>query len=174
MLLKYAQTRLCRIPDRAHATDAGLDFFMPEFTESFLNDLTANPVNKGIAISKVEKIVRLPAHKSILIPSGIKIEVPYGYMALFLNKSGVAAKKNLLIGSQVIDTFYSGEVHVNLHNVSDEDVSIAEGEKLVQLVFIPILTCEPTLVDEQELYDWMMQDQTRGAGGFGSSNQKAK
>jgi dUTP pyrophosphatase len=114
----------------------------------------------------------IPAGESILIPGGIKMEIPFGYMGLFLNKSGVASKKKLLIGAQVIDTFYSGEVHINLNNVSNENTSFNSGDKLAQLVMVPILCCDMMEVSEDKLYDKMTQDSNRGEAGFGSTDKK--
>jgi len=179
MLLKYSLVRNVKKPSRGHATDAGLDFFVPGFTEKFIEDLKKkNDDRHTLSWSNDpysdESYIVLYPNSNICIPSGIKIEVPYGYMALFLNKSGVASKNELLVGAQVIDTFYSGEIHIDMHNVSDEEFLIKPGMKIVQLVLIPVLSCEPILVDEEQLYDWMKQDDYRNEGGFGSTNKNQK
>lgn len=136
-----------KIPIRAHATDAGIDFFVP-------NDFN---------------VFTLRSNKSILIKSGIKIEIPYSYMGLFLNKSSVGSK-GLIVGAQVIDTFYSNEVHIDIHNISDHDIDILPGMKIAQLVLVPISYAMPIVVDESELYNDMMQQEVRGLNGFGSTN----
>lgn len=177
MLLKYSLTRNVKKPSRGHATDAGLDFFVPSFTKKFIEDLKKkNDDHHTFSWSKDphsdESYIELYPNSNICIPSGVKIEVPYGYMALFLNKSGVASKNELLVGAQVIDTFYSGEIHIDMHNVSDEEFLIKPGMKIVQLVLIPILGCELHQVDEKELYSWMKLDGYRNEDGFGSTNKK--
>lgn len=170
MYLKYAVIRDGINPNRGHSTDAGIDFYVPKFNDEFLSDLEQKNPNcfKNFTIKDDEIIIQ--PNDSILIPSGIKVEIPYGYMGLFLNKSGVASKKGLLIGAQVIDTFYSGEVHINLHNVSARESILKQDDKIVQMVLVPILSCDLSLVDEDMLYDWMNEDKVRGEGGFGSTN----
>lgn len=179
MLLKYVKTRDVEYPSRGHATDAGIDFFVPTISDDFIKDLEAIEANAtGVAFVNHrfngggKNEIHIQPGSNVLIPSGIKIEVPYGYMGLFLNKSGVASKKDALIGAQVIDTFYSGEVHIDIHNVGSEMLILTEGMKLAQMVMIPVLACDLTLVDEEQLYDWMTQDSVRGAGGFGSTDLK--
>jgi dUTP pyrophosphatase len=153
MNIKFAKVREVESPKRGHPTDAGIDFFIPR------------DFNNGIPYT-------INSGKSILIPSGIKIEIPYGFMGLFLNKSGIASKKKLLIGAQVIDTFYSGEVHINLHNVSDEDITIKSDDKIVQLVIVPVVCATPEECKEEDLYKDMLMNDIRGEGGFGSTNKK--
>src|SRR5271157_352548 len=108
MFLKYSKIRDVISPSRGHPTDAGLDFYMPKFDYKFC--LEFKHINQNLSFGKYDgkECIWLEPSKNILIPSGIKVEIPYGYMGLFLNKSGIASKKNLLIGSQVIDCFYNG------------------------------------------------------------------
>lgn len=151
MLIKIAKVdgTNVKLPTRAHATDAGLDFYVPD---SF-------------------KQVTLHSNESVLIPSGIKIEIPYSYMGLFLNKSSLGSK-GLLIGAQVIDTFYSNEVYIDVHNVSPNNIDIIPGMKIAQLVLVPIAYATPVLVDDSELYQDMKIENVRGLNGFGSSGSK--
>ena len=173
MIVKYAKVRIVKSPQRAHPTDAGIDLFAPNFTQEYATDLKLKNIemNKDTEINEFGEIILLPG-QSILIPSGLIFEIDYGCMALLLNKSGIAAKKHLLIGSQVIDTFYSGEVHIDLHNVGKEDVRISPCDKLVQMVIIPVLTPDPKEFDKQEIYEHMIVDKVRGDGGFGSTDKK--
>ena len=113
MLFKIHMIRKVKMPSRGHATDAGLDFFIPEFSDKFLEDFEEKNPSIGIIGKNAETIILDPNYNAC-IPSGIKVEIPYGYMGLFLNKSGLASKNNLVIGAQVIDTFYSGEVHIDI------------------------------------------------------------
>lgn len=173
MLLKYSAIRQVKSPARGHATDAGIDFFVPEFTKDFLEDLLEkSPKLKNIDPNDPPEMIGISSGESILIPAGVKLEIPYGYMGLFLNKSGVASKRQLLIGAQVIDTFYSGEVHINLHNVGNNPVFLEPGDKIVQMTLVPVLNCDLTEVEEDHLYDYMLSDKNRGSGGFGSTGTK--
>lgn len=135
-----------KIPSRAHSTDAGLDFFVPNNFKPMI----------------------LHAHESIKIPSGIKIEIPYSYMGVFLNKSKLGSM-GLMIGAQVIDTFYSDQVYLDVHNVTNHDIEITPGMKIAQLILVPIIYAEPIQVTDDELYSALKQNEVRGANGFGSS-----
>lgn len=68
--------------------------------------------------------------------------------------------------------FYSGEVHIDVHNVGGKILELKEGQKVAQMVMVPILSCDLTEVSEEMLYDWMKEDQIRGEGGFGSTDLK--
>lgn len=171
MYLKYAKIRDVEIPSRGHATDAGIDFRCPKFDKSFVEDVNSKEANKNINWGTDPKSIIVPPGENVTIPSGIKIEVPYGYMGLFLNKSGVASKKDAIIGAQVIDTFYSGEVHIDLHNVGTENLIIEENMKLAQMAMVPILSCNLINVEENDLYEWMKQESHRGEDGFGSTGR---
>ncbi|MFW6002110.1 MAG: dUTP diphosphatase [archaeon] len=170
MYLKYAKTRDVEIPSRGHATDAGIDFRCPVITEEFKEAVLAHKANKdGVTI--VDGKIRINSGHNVTIPSGIKVEIPYGYMGLFMNKSGVASKNDVLIGAQTIDTFYSGEVHIDLHNVGEKVFEIESGMKLAQMALVPVLNCDLINVEEDELYEWMKSNDHRGEGGFGSTGR---
>lgn len=176
MKLKYCKIRKVKSPTRAHSTDAGIDFFVPE-------DLTAEVMSKKCEITgcnidmelaedgSTVKCFILKPNESILIPSGIKMKVPDGYMLQYNNKSGVASKKGLLVGASVVDVGYEGECHINLHNVSKFNQIITAGDKIVQGILVPVGFHEPEEVeDEKTLYGDSSSD--RGEGGFGSSGTK--
>lgn len=174
MYLGFITIREVKSPDRAHPTDAGIDFFCPDFDGQFIKDFKALEANsKNVDIDDLA--IEIRPGGNACIPSGIRVGIPYGYMGLFLNKSGVASKRDLLIGAQVIDTFYSGEVHIDLHNVGSEVVVIKPGDKLAQMTVVPVLACTLTEVgDEEMLYDWMKQEEHRNEKGFGSSDGSSK
>lgn len=147
MYIRCVLTRDVKTPTRAHTTDAGIDFYIP-------NDFKEKTLHPG---------------ENVLIPSGVKIEIPVGFVGLFLNKSSVASKKSLLIGAQVIDPFYSGEVHIDLHNVSNSDVTIKPGEKIAQMLVIPVVHCQIINNNDKELYSDFRMSKYREDGGFGST-----
>ena len=150
MYIKFAKTRQVKTPARANPGDAGIDFFVPD-------DFAATTLKHG------EKVV---------IPAGIKVEVPIGYALIFHNKSGIAVKKNLYVGADTIDHGYSGEVHINLINNGEQDQTILPGDKIVQGILIPVMLVETIEVTEDELYDKIHVAGDRGAGGFGSTGVK--
>ena len=107
-----------KLPLRAHHADAGMDlFYCPNGERS---DIVTHD---GLAISPRE---------SKLIPSGLKIEVPYGHMLEIKNKSGIAHKRRLITGACVVDSGYDGEIYVNLHNIGLTTEYIMPGDKIAQ------------------------------------------
>ena len=150
MYIKFAKTRDVESPTRANYGDAGIDFYVP-------NDFIQVTLRHG---------------ESVLIPSGIKVEVPFGTALIFHNKSGVASKKKLDVMADTIDHCYTGEVHVNLINNGINEVTITPGDKIIQGIHIPVLSSIPTEVKIEELYQDIHVIGARGAGGFGSTGTK--
>ena len=104
--------------------------------------------------------------ESVLIPSGIKAQVPKGHALIAFNKSGVATKKGLQVGACVVDEDYQGEIHIHLTNVSNNETYISQGDKIVQFLLVPICYDAPELVNPEDLFDGVSD---RGTGGFGST-----
>lgn len=173
--LQYTKVRDVKSPNRAHPFDAGIDFYVP-------NDLTLDTMNEkfkttGCQLSTVcneNGVIKqfiIQPNESILIPSGIKVKVPNGYMLQFTNKSGVASKRGLLVGANTVDVGYEGECHINLHNVSCKAQYIEAGDKIVQGILIPVNFAMPEEIEsEDKLYEGSSSE--RGEDGFGSSGNK--
>ena len=153
MLLKIARTHEnVKLPIRANPSDAGADvFFCPDQVDGAFDSVRIDP---GV---------------SVVLPTGIRVEVPHGYMLEVKNKSGVAAKKSLVVGACVIDSGYSGEVFVNLHNIGNMPQTIAPGQKIAQLVLIPVVQWRSFLVEEDKLYVDQLTISSRGDGALGST-----
>lgn len=111
--------------------------------------------------------VTIEAHQTILIPTGISLEIPAGWAGLIYARSGLATKRNLAPANKVgvIDSDYRGEVMVSLHNHGTVPQTIDPGERIAQLVITPYLTAQ--FFEAEEL-----SDTVRGAGGFGSTGTK--
>ena len=182
MITRFAKIRDVKSPKREHFTDAGIDFFVPEYSEDLMNKISKS-CKKGIprTTSLVDEDelehkytgFQIRPHSNVLIPSGIKIEVLPGWMGMFADKSGIAFKKELIVGAKIVDTNYSGEVHLDIHNISDENVHIKFGQKMVQLIFVPVGTNPLMEVNESELYDFnKVNEKVRGEDGFGSTDNK--
>ena len=93
------------------------------------------------------------------------MDVPPGHMLEVKNKSGIAHKQKLLVGACVVDSGYTGEIFVNLHNVGGETRHISPGQKIAQAILAPIVLC-----DLEEVFDDPSNKSTdRGSGGFGST-----
>ena len=128
------------VPQRAHDSDAGMDVYSVED-------------------------IRIPARGDMMTGLGLACKFPKGHALLVYNKSGRATKLKLDKGAEVIDAGYRGEIHVHLFNHSDVNVVIRKGEKIAQLILVPIWAGQPGEVDE-------LDDTERGDGGFGSSGVK--
>ena len=115
----------------------------------------------------LEKDIIVNPHETVLIPTGIAMEIPQGYAGLIYARSGLATKKGLAPANKVgvIDSDYRGEVKVALHNHSENPQTVAMGERVAQLVITPYLTAQFT--EQEEL-----SQTVRGAGGFGSTGSK--
>lgn len=169
---KVFKIRDVETPNRAHSNDAGIDFFMPKFTEQFKSDLFGKNGPGKYTFSSDGESLYIGAHSSILIPAGIKTEIPKGYAGVFFNKSSVASQLEVLVGAQVVDHLYDGEVHIDLHNVSNTEVQLNESHKLVQMLIIPLIFPQVKEVDRfNELYDSAEKNEDfRGSNGFGSTD----
>lgn len=127
-----------KMPTRAHETDAGLDIYARE-TET------------------------IPANGSKVFDTGLHIELPKGTVGMLKSKSGLNVKHGIT-SEGVIDVGYTGSIRAKLYNNSDEDYTVNAGDKITQLVILPILTPELELVDS-------LEDTERGNNGFGSSGK---
>ena len=115
----------------------------------------------------VEGDVTIAAGETFLVPTGLSVEIPEGYVGLIYARSGLATKKGLAPANKVgvIDSDYRGEVKVALFNQSGKPQTITQGERIAQLVIAPFLSV--TYEEAEEL-----SSTDRGAGGFGSTGNK--
>lgn len=112
-----------------------------------------------------EEIIFQPG-ETILVHTGIAMEIPLGYAGLIYARSGLATKKGLAPANKVgvIDADYRGEIMVALHNHSKDIVTIASQERIAQLVITPYLTAQ--FIESDTL-----SNTVRGEGGFGSTGK---
>lgn len=124
------------VPTRAHSTDAGLDLYAMDGAVIFRDG-------------------------SHIFDTGVHVAIPEGYVGFLKSKSGLNINSGLQ-SAGVIDSGYTGSIRVKLYNHGHEMVQIKRGQKISQLVILPIVTPEIKLVDE-------MGETERGNNGFGSS-----
>ena len=119
-------------------------------------DLRAN-ITESITLKPLERT---------LVKTGLFIELPVGYEAQVRPRSGLAYKHGLTVLNTpgTIDADYRGEIGVILVNLSNEDFTIENGERVAQMVIAKHEQAEWSLVEE-------LSDTTRGAGGFGSTGK---
>ena len=109
----------------------------------------------------------IKSHETILVKTGLSMEIPVGYAGMIFARSGLATKKGLAPANKVgvVDSDYRGEVMVALHNHSNTNQTISNGERIAQMVILPFYKAEFKVVDE-------LSDTKRGSGGFGSTGTK--
>lgn len=114
-----------------------------------------------------EGSVSLLAGQTVMLHTGIAIEIPDGYVGLVFARSGLAAKRGLAPSNKVgvIDSDYRGEIMVAMHNHSDCEQTVEAGERMAQMCIVPYIHAELEESDE-------LSDTARGAGGFGSTGRK--
>ena len=158
MILEYFALPHCKHrPVRANPSDAGLDLcYNPD-----LDDLTIGWPTK------------IDPGQSMILGTGLKFGVPHGYMIQVMNRSGNAAKKQLMVGACVVDSGYDGEVFVNLHNTGKKVQIINVGDKIAQAVVIPVVPVRFLETQNDNLYDWSpITISNRGDGALGSTDKK--
>lgn len=146
MNLKISKIKDVKTPERAHETDAGIDFFIPNDFES----------------------VTLVNGQNIKIPMGIRCKFPHGYKLQFVEKSGVASKMGLLLGAKLIDSDYAGELILNLNKVTGDSVELHAGMKIVQATLEKVELSPVEVISDVELSE-LHEESKRGSGGFGST-----
>ena len=112
-----------------------------------------------------ERLVIQP-NETVKINTGLSMELPEGYFGAIFARSGLAIKQGLRLQNSValIDSDYRGEYIVALHNDSDFEQRIYDGDRIAQLVLLPYQQMEFKEVEE-------LSDTDRGSGGFGSTGK---
>ena len=127
-----------RMPSKAHEWDAGFDLYTPrEFC--------------------------VLAHDCAVVDTGVHIAIPEGYVGFLKSKSGLNIRHNL-ISEGVIDAGYTGSIVVKLRNTGDDNHLFYAGDKITQLVILPIPAFELYRTDN-------IDDTERGDNGFGSTGR---
>lgn len=138
MEIKVILDKDIKMPTKAHKEDAGYDIYCPE-----------------------RVVVR--AHDSAVINSGVHIAIPAGYVGMIKSKSGLNVKSGIVCEG-VIDAGYTGSIVVKAYNQSGVMKIFEKGDKLTQIVIMPIPDTELVEVSSLEETD-------RGDNGFGSSGR---
>lgn len=141
-LVKFTLGPGAKLPEYAHDTDSGADLFSAE--EHFIS-----------------------AGETVMVDTGLKIELPEGYEAQVRSKSGLAAKYgvSVLNSPGTIDCGYRGPVKVILRNASKETFHVKPGDKIAQLIVAPYVQADFTVAQS-------LSETARGEGGFGSTGRQ--
>ena len=136
--LKVMLEEGAKMPTRAHSADAGIDLYAK---------------NSAIVCAK----------ESCTFDTGVHIEIPEGYVGFLKSKSGLNVKHGIT-SEGVIDAGYTGSIVVKIYNNDGFDYHVKAGDKISQLVLLPIITPELELVES-------LDSTERGDNGFGSSGR---
>ncbi|SVA26491.1 uncharacterized protein METZ01_LOCUS79345 [marine metagenome] len=123
------------------------------------------PGSSGIDLrAAVEEPIIIGSGERVMIPTGLKMEIPAGYEGQVRTRSGLAATRGLVVLNSpgTLDADYRGEVKVILMNLGSEPLTINRGERVAQLVIAPVAR---VVISEVEDVD----ETIRGLGGFGST-----
>lgn len=136
-------TETAKIPERGSAFAAGYDLF-----------------------ADLKEAVEIKPHETLMINTGVAMEIPEGYWGGVFARSGLAAKESLRPANcvGVVDADYRGPICVALHNDGEVTRTIMPQQKVAQLVVVPFLT-----VEFEEVLE--LSDTVRGMGGFGSTGK---
>lgn len=106
-------------------------------------------------------------HETVMVHTGLAMEIPEGYAGLIYARSGLACKRNLAPANKVgvVDSDYRGEFMIALHNHGTTSQTVEPKERIAQLVITPYIVGQFEVVDELDTTE-------RGAGGFGSTGRK--
>ena len=124
-------------PTRGHEGDAGLDLYA------------------------LDEII-IPKGGTIAVPTGIAMAIPMGYVGDVRPRSGKTLNSKLRVQYGTVDSPYRGEIKVICDNIGDVDIIIQRGEKIAQIVILPVPEFTPFEFD-------FLGETTRGEGGFGST-----
>lgn len=132
-----------KLPERGSAYAAGYDLF-----------------------ADLEEAIEIKPQQTVMIHTGVSMEIPEGYWGGIFARSGLSAKEGLRPANcvGVVDADYRGPVCVALHNDSEVARVVVPQQKIAQMVIVPFLTVEFEEVEE-------LSDTVRGVGGFGSTGK---
>lgn len=159
--MKICKVRDVKTPTRGTAKSAGIDFYIPNYEAPF----------------------KVYPGDDVLIPSGIKAAIPPGYMLMAANKSGVSTSRYaclgagltpkdkafesiVILGAEIVDEDYQGEIFIHLVNVGNHKVELEPGMKIAQFILIPIAYEGVEEVTEDQLFE---SGSERGSGALGST-----
>lgn len=114
----------------------------------------------------IDAPVVLPAHGQIVVPTGIAVAIPEGYVGIMALRSSLGVRQGIAFsnGIGVIDSDYRGQLSVGLYNLRPTPYVIAPGDRIAQLMVVPVARPQIEVVST-------LPETRRGAGGFGSTGR---
>jgi len=150
MIIEYSKNSpATRTPTRANASDAGLDVY-----------------------ADLKEWVKLEPGENHMIPTGLRFGIPHGYMLQVCNRSSMGVKRSLVVGAHIVDSGYDGEVFIDLHNIGRDSQIINPGDKIAQVIMVPVVPFRIKEVHSSSLYSHDISFSQRGSGALGSTDKK--
>jgi dUTPase len=154
--------------------NAGIDFFVPNYSEAFVNAFNEKNVKENAYLfvnEKGENFICIEPHGRVNIPSGIRSRICVNVALEAHNKSGIATKLGLVFGASTVDASYQGIIHISLINTTTKPVDIPLGMKVVQFIPRIIDISEIAVYDNMTLEEFYrdFEHTNRGEGAFGST-----
>lgn len=174
--VQFTKSRNVKTPVRANRHDAGTDFFVPFYDQQFIEDMLIKNKDNRIFFRPITDENNTVVDMEFVIPAGEQINIPSGIHVWILdkstflqatNKSGVASKFHLDVMANTIDADYQGEVHINLSNNGNTEITIKTGQKLVQFIHKEYIDTEWEEISTEDYAKIDVSD--RGAGAFAST-----
>ncbi len=154
-----------KTPFKKHMHDAGYDIaWAPSEDDLFWTSKTLFVEGK-----EYKSCIAIPPFKSKRFGTGLKVNFPSDFVLEIKNRSGMASKKDLVVGACVVDSTYTGEIFVDLHNVSDKVQVIEAGERIAQFLVYKIENCIFEEIPVEQYDEELEVMSERKAGGFGST-----
>ena len=167
-------------PRRGSDYAAGFDVFIPEPTYQFLSDYWSknhvafrseedrkgyydkimNP-NEGYLFS-----IKVNPHESVIVPTGLRFNIPEGTYLEVANRGSMAAKEGLVFGAHIIDEDYNGNVFINLINTTNGVAILSCGQKFAQIIHKEYIKSSLYRISEEYIIDT-----ARGSGALGSTGK---
>ena len=110
--------------------------------------------------------VTIAPHERVMIPTGIAVAIPEGYVGIMAVRSSMGAKHGITLANSigVIDSDYRGQLHVTLYNTTESTYTVHSGDRIAQLMVMPVARPTIKVVDT-------LPETERGTGGFGSTGR---
>jgi dUTP pyrophosphatase len=172
MAIKFAKFRDVRDPTRATGKSAGIDFYIPQFTDEYLKVFNGYNTNaQSMAMwNTVNNTIMVRPNGQVRIPLGIMVDFSeeQDSMLMFTDKSGVSWEQRMTIIGGIVDADYQGEIMLQMFNYTAYPVGLLPGMKIVQAIRVPIFYDSFEMVSKEDIHKVKTE---RGTGGFGSSGK---
>ena len=170
--IKFAKIRDVHDPVRGTSKSAGIDLYCPTFTEDFIRVFNARNTNaQSMAMfNTVQNNILIRPHGQVWIPSGLTVnflDLENSALIAF-NKSGFSWDSRLSLLACVVDQDYQSELMLTMVNYSDYPTAIIQGQKLTQVVRVPVYYDTIEMVSQDQIHTTVTE---RGGGAMGSTGK---